>query len=155
MVRITSDRCSITWTACSASNEESRKGYGKRSNSARTSAREAAFRSIPIAPGFLLIPHPTSSTRMRTDDCNTIPVSMLIEVHQTDDVCILRFEGRFTTGVELEYLRGKADELKQQACGKVLVDFREVASVGSTAIGFIVAIYSSVIANPEGRFVLL
>jgi anti-anti-sigma factor len=80
---------------------------------------------------------------------------MLIEVHQTDDVCILRFEGRFTTGVELEYLRGKADELKQQACGKVLVDFREVASVGSTAIGFIVAIYSSVIAKPEGRFVLV
>jgi anti-anti-sigma factor len=80
---------------------------------------------------------------------------MLIEIHQTDDVCVLRFEGRFTTGVELEYLRGKADELKRLACGKVLVDFREVVSVGSTAIGFIVAIYSSVIAQPEGRFVLV
>lgn len=80
---------------------------------------------------------------------------MLIEVHQTDDVCILRFEGRFTTGVELEYLRNKGDELKQQSCGKVLVDFRDVGSVGSTAIGFIVAIYSSVIAKPEGRFVLV
>lgn len=80
---------------------------------------------------------------------------MLIEVHQTGDVCTLRFEGRFTTGVELEYLRGKADELKQQTCGKVLVDFREVVSVGSTAIGFIVAIYSSVIAKPDGRFVLV
>ena len=45
---------------------------------------------------------------------------MLIEVHQTDDVCTLRFEGRFTTGVELEYLRGKADELKQLSCGKVI-----------------------------------
>jgi len=80
---------------------------------------------------------------------------MLIEVHQTDDVCTLRFEGRFTTGVELEYLRGKADELKQLSCGKVLVDFREVVSVGSTAIGFIVAIYSSVVAKPDGRFVLV
>jgi anti-anti-sigma factor len=80
---------------------------------------------------------------------------MLIELHQTDDVCILRFEGRFTTGVELEYLRGRDEELKQQACGKVLVDFRDVVSVGSTAIGFIVAIYSSVIAKPEGRFVLV
>ena len=80
---------------------------------------------------------------------------MLIELHQTDDVCILRFEGRFTTGVELEYLRGKADELKQLTCGKVLVDFRDVVSVGSTAIGFIVAIYSSVIAKPDGRFVLV
>ena len=73
---------------------------------------------------------------------------MLIEVHQTDDVCTLRFEGRFTTGVELEYLRSKADELKQQACGKVLVDFREVVSVGSTAIGFIVAFLA---AYPLGR----
>jgi anti-anti-sigma factor len=80
---------------------------------------------------------------------------MLIEVHQTDDVCTLRFEGRFTTGVELEYLRSKGDELKQHSCGKVLVDFREVASVGSTAIGFIVAIYSSVVAKPDGRFVLV
>jgi len=80
---------------------------------------------------------------------------MLIELHQTDDVCILRFEGRFTTGVELEYLRGRAEELKQQACGKVLVDFRDVVSVGSTAIGFIVAIYSSVIAMPDGRFLVL
>jgi len=80
---------------------------------------------------------------------------MLIEVHQTDDVCTLRFQGRFTTGVELEYLRSKADELKQLTCGKVLVDFREVVSVGSTAIGFIVAIYSSIIAKPEGRFVLV
>jgi anti-anti-sigma factor len=92
---------------------------------------------------------------MRTDDCNTIPVSMLIELHQTDDVCVLRFQGRFTTGVELEYLRGKAEELKQLTCGKVLVDFRDVVSVGSTAIGFIVAIYSSVIAMPDGRFVLV
>ena len=80
---------------------------------------------------------------------------MLIEVHQTDDVCTLRFQGRFTTGVELEHLRSKADELKQLSCGKVLVDFREVVSVGSTAIGFIVAIYSSVIAKPDGRFVLV
>ena len=76
---------------------------------------------------------------------------MVIEVHQTDDVCTLRFQGRFTTGVELEYLRSKADELKQLTCGKVLVDFREVVSVGSTAIGFIVAIYSSIIAKPEGH----
>ena len=80
---------------------------------------------------------------------------MRIEVHQTDDVCVLRFEGRFTTGVELEFLRAKADELKQLSCEKVLVDFRDVLSVGSTAIGFIVAIYSSVTKVPNGRFVLV
>ena len=80
---------------------------------------------------------------------------MRIEVNQTDDVCILRFEGRFTTGVELEDLRRKSEELKQLSCEKVLVDFRDVLSVGSTAIGFIVAVYSSVTKVPNGRFVLV
>jgi len=80
---------------------------------------------------------------------------MLIELNQIDDVCVLRFEGRFTTGSDPEFLRGKAEELKRLACGKVLVDFREVVSVGSTAIGFIVAIYSSVTKMPGGRFVLV
>ena len=80
---------------------------------------------------------------------------MLIELSQIDDVCILRCEGRFVTGTDPEFLRGKLDELKRQDCGKVLVDFRDVISIGSTAIGFIVAIYSSVTKNPDGRFVLV
>ncbi len=80
---------------------------------------------------------------------------MRIELSQTDDVCILRFEGRFTTGSDPEYLRNKLEELKQHVCGKMLVDFRDVVSVGSTAIGFIVAIYSSVTKSPGGRFVLM
>ena len=80
---------------------------------------------------------------------------MLIELNQIDDVCVMRFEGRFVTGVEPEFLRAKSEELKQLGCAKVLADFREVTSVGSTAIGFIVAIYSSVTKNPDGRFVLV
>jgi len=80
---------------------------------------------------------------------------MMIELHQIDDVCVLRLEGRFTTGCDPEFLRTKAEELKQLTCGKVLVDFRDVITIGSTAIGFIVAIYSSVTKNPDGRFVLV
>src|SRR6185369_10902669 len=80
---------------------------------------------------------------------------MLIELNQIDDVCILRCEGRFVTGTDPEYLRSKSDELKRVPCSKVLVDFRDVVSVGSTAIGFLVAIYSSVTKNPDGRFVLV
>ena len=80
---------------------------------------------------------------------------MLIEIHQIDDVGILRFEGRFTTGCDPEFLRAKAEELKQLTCGKVLIDFRDVISIGSTAIGFIVAVYSSVTKMPDGRFVLV
>ena len=37
-----------------------------------------------------------------------------------------------------EYLRSKADEIKKLNCAKLLVDFRDVVSVGSTAIGFLV-----------------
>ena len=80
---------------------------------------------------------------------------MLIEVNQIDDVCIMRFAGRFNTGFDGEYLRSKSDELKRLNCAKVLADFREVVSIGSTAIGFLVAIYSSVTKNPDGRFVLV
>ena len=80
---------------------------------------------------------------------------MLIELNQIDDVCVIRCEGRFVTGVEPEFLRAKMDELKRLGCAKVLVDFRGVISVGSTAIGFIVAIYSSVTKSPDGRFVLV
>lgn len=80
---------------------------------------------------------------------------MQIELNQIDDVCVMRFEGRFVTGTEPEFLRSKSDELKRIGCAKVLADFREVISVGSTAIGFIVAIYSSVTKNPDGRFVLV
>ena len=80
---------------------------------------------------------------------------MLIELNQIDDVCVMRFEGRFVTGAEPEFLRTKSEELKRLGCAKVLADFRGVTSVGSTAIGFIVAIYSSVTKNPDGRFVLV
>lgn len=80
---------------------------------------------------------------------------MQIELNQIDDVCILRFEGRFTTGSDPEFLRGKLEEIKKQGCAKVLADFRDVISVGSTAIGFLVAVYSSVTKNPDGRFVLV
>ena len=80
---------------------------------------------------------------------------MRIEFSQDSDICVLRFEGRFTTGFDPEFLRAKNEELRQRSCVKVLVDFRDVLSVGSTAIGFLVAIYSSVTKNPAGRFVLV
>ena len=35
---------------------------------------------------------------------------MLIELNEIDDVCIVRCEGRFVTGSDPEYLRGKSDD---------------------------------------------
>src|ERR1019366_2051551 len=63
MVRITSSTCSITWIAVRRSKELSAKGYGKRSRSASTSARLAGLRSMPMDPGCLWIPQPTSRMR--------------------------------------------------------------------------------------------
>jgi anti-anti-sigma factor len=80
---------------------------------------------------------------------------MLIKIERIDDVCILRMSGRFATGADTAYLRAKSDELRSFNCSKVLADVREVPSMGSEAIGFVVGIYSSVTKNPGGRFVMV
>lgn len=80
---------------------------------------------------------------------------MIIELDQQDDVCILRFKGRLASGQDLEYLLAKKEEIKKLNCRKVLADFREVPSIGSMGIGFVVSVYTSVIGNSGGRFVLV
>ncbi len=79
---------------------------------------------------------------------------MLVEIERQNDVCILRFKGRFQTGMDFEYLRAKADEIKSLNCCKVLADFEGVPYIDSTGIGFIVALYSSVTKSAGGRFIL-
>jgi len=80
---------------------------------------------------------------------------MLIELERQDDVCVLRLRGRFVTGTNLNYLRDKTDEVNSQNCKKVLADLRELLSIGSTGIGLLVDIYTSVTKNASGRFVLV
>ena len=80
---------------------------------------------------------------------------MLIEVERQDDVCVLRLEGRLVTGTDPAYLLAKTDEIKSQNCDKVLADLRELLSIGSTGIGFLVDIYASVTKSPGRRFVLV
>lgn len=80
---------------------------------------------------------------------------MLIELENKDDVCILRFRGRFATGVDAAYLRSKTTELKNCGCHKVLADFREVPYVDSTGIGFLVGVYTTVTGSHGGHFVIV
>ena len=80
--------------------------------------------------------------------------SMLINIEHYDCVCILRCKGRFVAGPEMDYMQTKLDDIKQLACTKVLADFRDVSSVGSMGVTFIVGIYTSVVRKPGGRFVL-
>jgi anti-sigma B factor antagonist len=80
---------------------------------------------------------------------------MLIELQQKDDIVVLRFQGRIATGLDLEYLRTKLEEVRNRRSDKVLADFREVSSIGSTGLGFVVGVYTSVVKIPGGRFVLV
>lgn len=80
---------------------------------------------------------------------------MLIELQQKDDIFVLRFQGRIATGTDVEYLRTKLEEVRSRRSDKVLADFREVSSIGSTGIGFVVGVYTSVVKIPGGRFVLI
>jgi len=58
-------------------------------------------------------------------------------------------------GVDFEFLHSKSEEVKKSNCVKVLADFREVTAVGSTGVGFVVALFTSVTKLPDGRFVLV
>jgi len=80
--------------------------------------------------------------------------AMCIEIEQRDDVCILRCNGRFVSGPDLEYLQARLEEIKTLGCKRVLADFSGVPAIGSMGVGFLVGVYTSVIGNRGGRFVL-
>jgi len=77
-----------------------------------------------------------------------------IDIEQYDDVCILRCHGRLLAGMEDDYIRARMEDVKKLKCSRVLADFKEVPSVGSSGIAFIVGIYTSVVKQSGGRFVL-
>jgi len=79
---------------------------------------------------------------------------MHIEFEYKGDVCILRTQGRFATGLDAEYLRTKTDEIKKSGRRKVLADFHNVPYIDSTGIGFLVGVYTSVTNTLGGRFVV-
>jgi anti-anti-sigma factor len=79
---------------------------------------------------------------------------MLVEFEFRGDVCVLRLHGRFATGQDSAYLRGRTEEIKKSGCSKVLADFSQVDYIDSTGMGFLIGIYTSVTKSPMGRFVL-
>ena len=79
---------------------------------------------------------------------------MIIEIEQCDGVCVIRCQGRFVSGADVEYVRAKIDHIKSLKCNRVLADFQEVPSIGSIGLAFIVAIYNFVVKESGGRFVV-
>jgi len=80
--------------------------------------------------------------------------SMIIEIEQLDSICVLRCRGRFVSGADADYMRAKIEEVQRLKCKRVLADFREVQSIGSMGLTFIVAMYTAVVKDSGGRFVL-
>ena len=85
------------------------------------------------------------------------PISgpMLIDVEQLGEICVLHCRGRFVAGQDQEYIQSKMKEIKKLDCSKVIADFREVHSIGSTGLTFLLNLYTSVARKPGGGFVLV
>lgn len=80
---------------------------------------------------------------------------MSIEIQDKYDcVYVLHCEGSLVPGPELEYLQTRLDEIKRLACTRLLIDFQDVAAIGSIGVTFIVGAYSSVTGQPGGCIVL-
>src|SRR5438132_6781904 len=79
---------------------------------------------------------------------------MKVHFETAGDICTLRLEGRFATGQDSEYLRARTEELKKAGCRHIIADFSKVSYIDSTGIGFLIAIYTSVIRDCGGQLVL-
>ena len=79
---------------------------------------------------------------------------LLIELEHRDDICILHLKGRVVTTADPELIH-VTDEIKSRNCYRLLVDLRDVLMIGSTGIGFLVGLYTSITKIPGGRFVLV
>ena len=80
--------------------------------------------------------------------------AVFIEVQQDKTLCVLRISGRFATGADLDYLSSKLDQIRRLRSTRVLADFTEVLSIGSTGISFLINVYRMVTLESGGRFVL-
>jgi len=77
---------------------------------------------------------------------------MRIDFQSDGEVTIIRLEGRFAAGSDAEYIRAK-EELSRASRRKVIVDCRDVPYLDSTALNFVVGLYTTV-KGAGGRFAL-
>lgn len=79
---------------------------------------------------------------------------MLVEIVNLEDVCVLRLKGPLHVSTDVSYLHDQADEIKSKDYRKVVADLTEAAYIDSTALGFLVNLYTSVTRNPDARFAM-
>ena len=69
-----------------------------------------------------------------------------------NEVAILRLRGRFASGCDTEYVRAR-EGLKESGKRKVMVDCTAVPYFDSTALNFLIGLYTTV-TNAGGKFAL-
>jgi anti-anti-sigma factor len=89
-----------------------------------------------------------------SDSQNPAMSGMFVGIERHERICILRCVGRFVSGPQIEYMQSKLNEVKRLRCTHVLADFRGVSAIGSMGVGFLVGIYTSIVSQTGGRFVL-
>jgi len=77
---------------------------------------------------------------------------MQIEFLMEGEVTVVRLEGRFVTGSDAEYMRAK-ETLSKSAAQRVVVDCQEVPYLDSTALNFVVGLFTTV-KKVGGRLVV-
>jgi anti-anti-sigma factor len=79
---------------------------------------------------------------------------MTIDIERKGDRCIIRLKGEFRSGADIGYLRAKFEGIKALGPREIVADLSGVSSMGSSGIGFIVGLYTSITKKPGGRFVM-
>ena len=77
-----------------------------------------------------------------------------IDIEQDGDVCVIRCRGRLVAGMNEEYVRMRIEDFKRLNCSRVLADLREVPSIGSIGVAFLASVYTCVVKDARGRFVV-
>jgi anti-anti-sigma factor len=80
--------------------------------------------------------------------------TMHIELSDEEDVRVVRLSGRLVSGPGVDYVHAKLSQIKSGS-PKVLVDLRELVSIGSMGVGFLASLHTSVTMNSGGRLVLV
>jgi anti-anti-sigma factor len=81
---------------------------------------------------------------------------MSIEIEHGGEVCILRISGHLRSGDDPAYVQDKADEIRGHECKHLLVDLRELQSLGSMGMGFLAGVYVYITKRSGGgRFILV
>jgi|GEM_PF-6782275 len=65
--------------------------------------------------------------------------SLLIEVEHGQKICMLRLKGHFRAGENQLYLSDKTDEVKSHNGINIVADVRDLISICSMGMGFLVA----------------